>query len=262
MDRRLLLPVALALVALTAGCMGFGPGDISAEQLDGPPAGEYDWEANATVHITVLDNATFTSVYELEGDQIKLYRNDGFGGQTPLSVEAVRYRYPNGTIIEGSDIESRGGAIDRNRKVVTVTLPPDTPAGGQLAFTAGSTPKRFSLPVYVEGSYEVVLPPNRAVEVPVFGTVRPRSTQTDRADGRLHLYWENVTARTIVVQFYLQRDLYVFGAIAAALVVVGVGGVVYYRRQIDRLRERREEMGLDVETDDDEFDRGPPPGMG
>jgi hypothetical protein len=43
--------------------------------------------------------------------------------------------------------------------------------------------------------------------------------------------------------------------------LIGGGGLLYYRRQIEALREQREELGLDVETDDDEFDRGPPPGM-
>ena len=263
MNRRLLLPIALVLIALTAGCSAFGPGDISAETLDAAPADEYAWDANQTVHIEVLTNASFTGVYELDAREIKLYRNDGFGGRTPLSVEAVRYRYPNGTVITGSTIEARGGSVDRNRKVVTVTVPADAPAGGQLAFTADSTPKRFALPVYVEGSYEVVLPADRKIDFPVFGTVRPGGYETVVDDaGRTHIRWDEVTARSLVVQFYLQRDLYIFAAIAAGLAVVGVGGVLYYRRQIDRLKEQREEMGLDVETDDDEFDRGPPPGMG
>jgi len=42
--------------------------------------------------------------------------------------------------------------------------------------------------------------------------------------------------------------------------VVGGGGLFYYRRQIDRLRQQRLEMGIDVEIDDDDDD-GPPPGM-
>ena len=263
MNRRLLLPLALVLIALTAGCSAFGPGDLSSETIDGPPADEYAWDANATAHVDVLTNSTFTAVYELNQREVKLYRNDGFGGRTPLSVEAIRYRYPNGTVVNGTTVEARGGAIDRNRKVVTVNVPGDAPAGGQLAFTADSTPKRFALPVFLEGSYEVVLPADRKIDFPVFGTVRPGGYEaTLGEDGRTHIRWNEVTARSIVVQFYLQRDLYIFAAIAAGLAVVGIGGVLYYRRQIDRLKEQRQEMGLDVEVDDDEFDSGPPPGMG
>jgi hypothetical protein len=40
-----------------------------------------------------------------------------------------------------------------------------------------------------------------------------------------------------------------------------VGGLYYYR-QIRSLRQQREEIGLDVETEDDDLgDDGPPPGM-
>ena len=263
MRRRLLLPAAaLVFVTLTAGCAGFGSGPIEASTLDAAPAESYAWDADATVHIAIQENATFRGVYQLEDRELELYRRDGFGGRSPLSIEALRYRYPNGTVINGTELRARGGAVNRTRDVVTVLLPPDAPSGGQLAFTADSTPKRFSLPTFVKGSYEVVLPPDRRIEFPVFGTASPRPTRTTTVGDRTHIYWENVSARSIVVQFYLQRDLLVFGAIAVLLGLVGVGGLVYYRRQIERLREQREELGLDVDTDDDEFRRGPPPGMG
>jgi hypothetical protein len=68
-----------------------------------------------------------------------------------------------------------------------------------------------------------------------------------------------VTSRGISVQYYLQRDIPIFGAIAGISLVIGLGGAYYYKRQIDRLREVREEMGLDVDVE--EKDDGPPPGM-
>ena len=46
------------------------------------------------------------------------------------------------------------------------------------------------------------------------------------------------------------------------LTVVGVGGAFYYKRRIDELRRQREELGLDVDTEDNEFRDDPPPGMG
>ena len=262
MKRRLLAAAAgVALLAVTAGCFGFGGGSIPAEQLDRPPAKGYAWDANADVHITVTENANFRAVYTLNESSIQLYRNDGFGGRNPLDVSAVRYRYPNGTVITGSEIIDRGGSITRNRNVVNVTVPPGTPSGGQLAFTASSTPKRFSLPTFVEGSYEVVLPEGRRVDFPLFGSISPRSGTATIEDGRVHVRWDEVTARSIVVQFYLQRDLLIFGAITAGLAVVAVGGMFYYRRKIDALKAQREELGLDVEReDDDDFGRGPPPG--
>ena len=89
----------------------------------------------------------------------------------------------------------------------------------------------------------------------------PGNYETERdAQGRVHVVWaEPVTADTVSIRFYLQRDLYIFGGIVALVGAVGGGGLFYYRRQIDRLRQQRLEMGIDVEIDDD--DEGPPPGM-
>jgi hypothetical protein len=258
MNRRHLLAAGcLALLALTAGC--FGPGAISSEQLDQDPAEPYQWDTDRDVHIAVQTNSAFRAVYNVSGsgESIELFRRDGFGGRNPLDVRAVRYRYPNGTVITGSELEARGGGIDRSRETVTVTFPGDE--GGKLAFTAGATPKRFSLPVFVEGSYEVVLPPNRRVDIPVFGSVSPRGSTAEVVDGQTHIRWEEVTSRGVTVQYYLQRDIPIFGAIAAVSLVIGLGGAYYYKRQIDQLREMREEMGLDVDVE--EQDDGPPPGM-
>jgi hypothetical protein len=257
MNRRHLLALAgLAVLALTAGC--FGPGAISSDQLDQEPAEPYAWDTDRDVHIVVQTDSSFRGVYNVSGEQIELFRRDGFGGRNPLNVRAVRYRYPNGTVISGSELEARGGGIDRSRETVTVTFPANA-TGGQLAFTAGATPKRFALPVFVEGSYEVILPANRRIDLPVFGTVSPRGYTTETVDRRTHIRWEEVTSRGISVQYYLQRDIPIFGAIAGISLVVGLGGAYYYKRQIDRLREVREEMGLDVDVE--EKDDGPPPGM-
>jgi hypothetical protein len=256
--RHLLALVGLALLALTAGC--FGPGAISEEQLDEAPAEPYEWDSGRDVHIAVQTDSSFRAVYNVSdaGGEIELFRRDGFGGRNPLNVRAVRYRYPNGTVVTGTELAANGGGIDRSRETVTVTFPEGTD-GGQLAFTAGATPKRFTLPVFVEGSYEVVLPPNRRIDIPVFGTVSPRGYSAETTEGQTHIQWEEVTSRGISVQYYLQRDIPIFGAIAAVSITIGLGGAYYYKRQMEQLRELREEMGLDVEVE--EKDDGPPPGM-
>jgi hypothetical protein len=259
MNRRHLLPlVGLAVLALTAGC--FGPGAITDERLDQAPAEPYEWESDRDVHIVVQTDSAFRAVYNVSGTggELELFRRDGFGGRNPLDVRAVRYRYPNGTVVTGSELEAAGGSIDRSRETVTVSFP-DGGDGGQLAFTAGATPKRFSLPVFVAGSYELVLPPNRRVDLPVFGTVSPRGYQVETVEDRTHIRWDEVTSRGVSVQYYLQRDIPIFGAIAAVSITIGLGGAYYYKRQMEQLRELREEMGLDVEVE--ERDDGPPPGM-
>ena len=259
---------ALALVALAgllalSGCLGglLGGGNVPDERLDRAPAGgDYAWNQSVDAHITVLGNSTFEAVYRVNGSQVTLYRPDGLGGRNPLDVRAVRYRYPNGTVINGTTLAARG-SITQSRDAVTITLPASVD-GDRLAFTAGSTPKRFTLPTYVDGSYEVVLPPGREVSLPVFGQISPGGAETTTDErGRVHVTWADVTADAITIQFYQPRDLRILAALAAVLGAVGAGGLLYYRRQIQRLRELRREHGLDVDTDDDDR-RRPPPGMG
>ena len=259
MNRRLLLAAGcLALLAITSGCLGFGTGPVSEDTLDSEPAEPYEWETNRTVHVTVQENTQFRAVMEVNQSTIDLFRRDGFGGSNPLSIQAVRYRYPNGTIVTGSELRERGGEVRETRDETVVDLPPDA-AGGTLAFTSGGTPKRFTLPTYVEGTYEVVLPEDREIDFPVFGQVSPGNYETTRDDrGRVRIAWaEPVTADTVSVRYYLQRDLYIFAGILGVILVVGAGGLLYRRRQIERLQQQRTDMGLDVETDDDDGPPGP-----
>jgi len=262
MNRRYLLPLALVLLVFTSGCMGFfGSQPISDERLDESPPSPYVWDSDVNAHLTITENARFQAVYRLNRSSIELFRRDGFGGRNAIPVSAVRYRYPNGTVITGTELQARGGSIDRSRSRVSITLPSGA-EGGQLAFTSSSTPKRFSLPTFVNGSYAVVLPPNRRVSVFPFGKVHPGGYEVMEDGDQRIIRWDSVETDTVSVQFYLQRDLLIFGGAAAVLAVVGVVGVFYYKRRIDELREQREELGLDVDTEDDEFSDDPPPGMG
>ena len=261
MNRRLLLAAGcLALLALTSGCLGIGTGPVSEDTLDSEPAEPYEWETNRTAHITVAENTQFRAVMDINQSTIDLFRRDGFGGSNPLSIEAVRYRYPNGTVITGSELRKRGGEVRQTRDETVVELPPGAAGNGTLAFTSSGTPKRFTLPTYVEGTYEVVLPEDRDIDFPVFGQVSPGNYETLRDDrGRVRIVWaEPVTADTVSVRYYLGRDLYIFAGVLGAILLIGAGGLLYRRRQIERLREQRLEMGLDVEGDDDDD----PPGLG
>lgn len=275
--RRGLALLAVAFLALTAGCAGIlGGGSIPDEQLGAQPPEPYTWNASTEVHIEVANNATFQAVYRVPGNrsQMKLYRTDGFGGRNPIPVRAVRYRFPNGTVINGSQFEEYGGSIKRTNSNVIVTFPDGHSRAAnntsdnatnvaRFGFVSDSTPKRFSLPTFIDGSYEVVLPPDRRVGFFLFGSVVPGgfNKSIDPQTSRLHIRWQEVTADTVMVRFYLQRDLLIFGVVVALLAVIGVLGAGYYVRQIRELREQREAYGPDVDTDD-EFDQGPPPGMG
>ncbi|MFC7068961.1 DUF5803 family protein [Halobaculum lipolyticum] len=267
--RRLLPVVALVALLSLSGCLGLlGGGSVPAEQLDAePPGGTYAWDdsvdADLDAHITINEDATFSAVYAVNGSEVELFRRDGLGGTNPLDVRAVRYRYPNGTVINGTELQRRG-AVEQTRDVVRIEFPGEGDVDGdRVAFTAGSTPKRFALPTYVQGSYEVVLPPNRRTSLPVFGDVSPGGASTSIDDeGRVHVRWDDVQTRSVIVQFYLPQDIQIFGVLFAVFAAIGGGGLLYYRRQIEALREQREELGLDVDTGDDDLgDDGPPPGM-
>lgn len=256
-----------------SGCTGLlGGGSVSDERLDAAPPGDgYAWNETAEAgagngtdaYVRVFGNATFSAVYGVDGGELELFRRDGLGGRNPLDVRAVRYRYPNGTVITGTELRERG-AVERTRDVVRIDFPGEGDVDGDaVAFAAGSTPKRFVLPTYVKGSYEVVLPPNRRVSLPVFGDVSPggASTSVDE-EGRLHVVWDDVQTDSVIVQFYLPQDVQIFAGVFAAMALVGGGGLLFYRRQIEKLREQREELGLDVDTSGDDLgDDGPPPGM-
>lgn len=289
MNRRLLAAVGLlALLAGLAGCSAlFGPGSVDQGDLAGEEGRTYDYEWNTSRdgHLTV-DGDSYAAVYAVgnrtTGDRegnysIELYTQDALGTEQPMQVQAVQFRYENGTVLRyerhngsvglvrehpnGTTEPAEGGlAVDRTRRRTVVYVP--TNESGKLAFTTPKNGKRIATPTFVEGSYEMVLPESARVGVPLLAQVQPDHDSADLIDGRVHIVWTDVDrAPSIVVRYYLERDLYIFGALVAGLVLVGAVGAAYYWLQIRETVRRREEVGLDVETGDDEG-RDPPPGMG
>jgi hypothetical protein len=107
----------------------------------------------------------------------------------------------------------------------------------------------------------VILPPGYRVENFVLATLRPGGHETtlDEETDRVHIYWDEIDASTITVRYYLERDVYLFGGLVAVTSIAAVIGLGYVYRQIQQLQRQREEMGLDVDVEDDRD--GPPPGM-
>lgn len=253
MNRRLgLAVITVVLLAASAGCLGYitGGGEVDDEVLDQAPAEPYNWESDRDAHLNLHTASEVQAVYQVDADQeIRLYKSTGPGTEGPLDISAVRFRYENETVINGTELrDSAAGDVDQTPDEVFVT----TPADGKLAFSAGATPRRFTLPVYVEGSYEVVLPENYRLDFFLFGNVAPRGAETEIIDNRVHVTWDEVAGDMILVQYYLERDLYIFGGAVVLLSIIGAGGLYYYRRQIDRLHEVRLRMGLDTEDDDED----------
>ncbi len=265
MRRSLAVLGLLACLVALAGCSTLlGPGEPDQAQLD--ENASYDWENDATVSISV-NRSSFTAVYDVSNrsedvdneSTLELYRRDELGQEHNLRVSALRYRYANGTVI---DSNGTALSVDRTRERTIVVLP-NNGTGGQVAFTADRHGKQFATPVFVEGSYDVRLPSNARVGIPFLSQVSPGGYETNVSDGRMTVSWDEVTSRSLRVRWYLERDLFLFTGVVAAAVVFGSGGALYYYRQIRRLKRRRDEVGLDVEDeeDDDPRDRGPPPGM-
>lgn len=259
--RRTLAILALVALVVSSGCLSLITGDsVSEERLDEPPEQRYTWDGDTDVHVTVSDHATYQVVYNVsaaENGRFQLYHRDALGTQTALQIRALRYRYPNGTVINGSQIPDHGGTVEAERENLIVEPPRDD---GKLAFSGSSTPKRFALPTFVEGSYTVVLPEERRVSVPLFGRISPAADDVSIVHDRVHIVWGEVSTDNVVVQYYIQRDLQIFAVAAGVLSLVALVGLAYYRRQLQALKRKREELGLDVDTEDDDRE-GPPPGM-
>ncbi|ELY44474.1 DUF5803 family protein [Natronorubrum sulfidifaciens] len=256
MNRRLVLAVlAVGLLVGAAGCTALFSG-ISDEELDREQ--EYDdlRESDADVAIdieggSIISNGEFRAVYDLEDtEELSLYRSNIYSDRA-LDIHSVRYWHPNGTEMTGSELD-----IEQSDTSTDVRVPD---GNGTLAFSGDAGRKTFTLPAYMEGSYEVTIPEDHRTSNFLFGSVNPSGYDREIVDSHERLTWEDVDS-TISLRYYLDRDIPLFIGLVATVVVIGGAGAAYYYRQVKRLRKQREELGLDVELEDDSDD-GPPPGM-
>lgn len=255
MRRRLAGFVLLALLVGLAGCSTvFGPGEPDQTQLN--ENATYDWDTDANVSLTV-DRSSYKGVYDVSNtSELQLYTRDELGTENNLQISALRYRYSNGTTITSNDSAL---SVEQTRKRTILTLPNES--SGQVAFSSTRHGKRFSTPVFVEGSYAVRLPKNARVGLPLLSQVTPGDYRTTVEDGYMTVHWDEVTSRSLRVRWYLERDLLLFSGLAVVAIAIGSGGALYYYRQISQLKQRREDTAIDIDEDDDPRDRGPPPGM-
>jgi hypothetical protein len=249
-----LAAAAIALLAVSAGCLGYatGGGEVTNETLDAEPPREYDFGADRDAAFELSTDNRYTAVYAVDDrEELRLYRQTPYQGDQPLEFEAFRYRYPDGEVVTGSEFRARGGEIERTTDETWIRFADDM-AGGEVAFSGAGSPRRFSTRAYVEGSYAVTLPPGFSTEFPIVGHVSPRDYSVETVGDRDRIVWDDVTSGSIVVQSYREGDLVVFGVILAVAVVAAVAGTLYFRRQLAALRQRRRDLGLGVYDDEDD----------
>lgn len=247
-----LLPaVAVTVLVVTAGCGAPFAGQVSEGSLDEEPNEPYDWNTTKDVTFTVREGS-YQAVYDLnDTTTVELYEV-GLSTDRPLTIWAVRYRYPNGTTLTGTELN-----VYRQGSSRVIEVPN---ASGKLAYTAESGRKQFGQESFLTGTVEVILPPGRRASAFLFGKVQPGGYETHVDDhDRLHIVWNEPVSNGVFIRYYLIRDITLFRMLIAILVGIALAGLMYYYRKIRRLENRRKEMGLDVDTGDDEFDdRGPP----
>lgn len=257
MNRRRRALLAVALAVFLAGCGFFGGGEIDQDALTSDQ--EYDWESESTVLVDLGGNSdSYAAVINLsQQSSLGVYREDTFRGETSVPIEALQFQFENGTVVNATHpaLTASEGSDE-----TTIELPAEN---GSVGFTAPREGKSWTSPAFVDGEYELRLPEGTRVGLWGLSRTTPDPDETVVEDDQMTLYWEGVErGDPLSVRYYLVRDLYIFGALGAIALSAGIGGVVYYYRQIRRARSKREEVGLDVDVEDDDFgDDGPPPGM-
>lgn len=234
--KRLLVVFALVGLVVMAGCLGGGVVDEAA--IDEPATYEWDTDAAASVNIT---GGTYQAVLNLDnGTNVSLFGPGEFGGEAALPVHAVKYQYPNGTVRNASVLS----ITEANERTI-IEAPTE---GGQIAYTAQVRSSDLYLPVAVNGSHEVTLPPGSEVGFPIIGGATPGGYSVDRGDERITLHWDNPETEIITIDYYQERNLFVFGGLLGVAGLIAAVGIMYFRAQLQSLAARRNEMGFQDET--------------
>lgn len=269
-DRRLLAVGALLALVVLSGCLG-GGGEISEDKLTKDT--EYDWETNVTAsyNVTTSSLLSFSSndyraVIQVDNrSTLELYQGTLFRGDQSVSIRSLKFQFPNGTTVNAT--HDNLTAVEQSDET-EIRLPAEN---GTVAYAAnwggasqawGGSPRTWRVQTPVEGSHEVVMPSGARTDLPLFSLTSPSSDEKSVDSNRQTLRWDDLSSGSVTVRYYLQRDLLLFGGLFVLAGLIGGGGVLYYYRGIRRAREKREEVGLDVEQDDDDLgDDGPPPGV-
>lgn len=227
--KRSVAVLAVAALALTAGCMGGGVVDEAALS----ESATYEWNTSADASVTIEEGEYRAVLTMANRTNVSLYGPGEFGGEAAIPISAVQYRFENGTVVNASAI----GVTERNERTV-IQVPTE---GGQLGYSARVRSNALFLPVTINGSYAVTLPEGAAVSAPIVGRVTPKGFEVS-SDDRTTIHWDRPDAEIITVDYYQERNLYVFGGLLAIAGLVAGGGLLYFRQQLRALVARRTAM--------------------
>lgn len=287
--RRLLALGGLAVLVALSGCSVFGGGEISDSALNKNASYNWDTQANASYNVTTDPLLSFSSdeyraVITVQNQStVSVHRESLIRGDQPVAIEALQFEFHNESALnetrENVTVIERtadGPVVDARHPNLTaieqsdeteMRLPADN---GTVGYTAewggagglGSGPRTWRVRTPVEGPHNVTMPKGARTAIPLLSSTAPGGHSTTVENNRERLQWEELDSGTVSVRYYLLRDLYIFGGLLLLGLTAGAGGAAYYYRQIQRAREKRQEVGLDVEQEDDDTgNNGPPPGL-
>ena len=242
MNRRLLGLTMLAVMLALGGCLSVG-GPVDSDRLDRAPPAPYHWDTDASVHATVHADNRVQVVVQPSDEELRLAFEDEVAGERSVPIGAVRAQLTDGTILTGSQLRAAGATITETREATTIQVASETEIAA-VGFTMDSRRNQLLLPPIRAGTHVVVLPAGRQVDLPIIGQVRPRADEAALVGGdHVELRWDDLTTRTIVIRYYQDRDLMLFGGLIATAGAVLIGGLVYFRREVLQLQRRREGVG-------------------
>lgn len=256
--RGLYATAAVVLLALTAGCLGAGI-DEAAVQEDADRGDLWDVDDEVDTAIVIneggfLSGNSYEAVYRIDGqNEVELYVR-GFARDQPLSIEALQFQFPNGTVVGVGDRDDFTVETDDGRTIVT---PPSDE--GKLAFSGSGQRQQLQLRSSLSGTHQVTLPDGYRVGDIILGGVSPRGPETQVTGDTMTLTWEDTDS--LSVRYYHSDHQIIFWTLVGMMGVAAVGVFIYFRRKIQQIIQWRKEQGLDIDIDDDDG-RRPPPGMG
>ncbi|MFP4631895.1 MAG: DUF5803 family protein [Halobacteriales archaeon] len=218
--RRDLAVVAVLLALAVSGCLSPGERDYGDDVWNTSADVTYYLEGDSYVGVVALD----------EGDEnrsLRLWQRDPVGGDTAVSVTSPRARRDGEVVNLSTETHDDYTSLEVGGEP------------GLVAYTGLKRAGEFSVPVPVNGSVEVHLPPDKDARNLFLGRISPGEHEVVSTEP-LVVRWDEVERGSHVSVDYYTRGtpwLLLGGLVLLGLVAVAV--VYRYRREIERLRSRR-----------------------